>query len=214
MNTPRTSNYIICSLCKVQDFLRTQDFEERKKLSVKYEKKGILINCLLYGVFVFYIALLILILFRTRHLERSINLVPLRGIISFLSGNDLVSNKDSAIVLRTFAISNLVGNIVIFVPLGVYSTLFHKDKGIWKNTLLIMLVSTLVEIMQVIFKFGIGDIDDIILNSIGGFVGILIYRLLLLKCKDDLKVRRMIAMLAPIAGIVSFVILFMYNNRY
>lgn len=176
-------------------------------------KKGVLINCLLYVVFVFYSALLILILFRTRHLERSINFIPLRGIISFLSGNDLVSNKDSAIVLHAFAISNLVGNIVIFVPLGVYITLFNKNKGIWKNTLLIMLVSTLVEIIQVIFKFGIGDIDDIILNTIGGFFGILIYRLLLLMCKDDLKVRRLIAILAPIAGIASFAILFLYNNR-
>lgn len=167
----------------------------------------------IYGVFVFYIALLILILFRTRHLERSINLIPLRGIISFLSGNDMVSNEDSAIVLHAFAISNLLGNIVIFVPLGVYIPLFSKNKGILKNTLLIMLVSTLVEIIQVIFKFGIGDIDDIILNSLGGFVGILIYRLLLLMCKDDLKVRRIIAILAPIAGIASFAILFLYNNR-
>ena len=96
---------------------------------MRKEKKRIFINCLLYGVFVFYVALLILILFRTRHLERSINLIPLRGIISFLSGNDLVSNRDSANVLHAFAISNLVGNIVIFVPLGVYITSFTKNKG-------------------------------------------------------------------------------------
>lgn len=77
-----------------------------------------------------------------------------------------------------------------------------------------MLVSILVEIIQVIFRFGIGDIDDIILNSIGGLVGVLIYRLMLLMCKDDLKVRRIIAIFAPITGIVSFVILFLYNSRY
>ena len=56
------------------------------------------------------------------------------------------------------------------------------------------------------------DIDDIILNSIGGLVGVLIYRLMLLMCKDDLKVRRIIAIFAPITGIVSFVILFLYNS--
>lgn len=177
-------------------------------------KKGVFINFLLYGVFVFYIALLILILFRTQHIERSVNLIPLRGIISFLSGNDSVSNKDSAVVLHSFAISNLLGNIVIFVPLGVYVTLFNKNKGVWKNTLLIIITSTLVEIVQFILKRGIGDVDDIILNGMGGFVGILICRLLFLMCKDDLKVRRIIAIFAPIAGIVSFVILFLYNNRY
>lgn len=178
------------------------------------KRKYICINILLYGVFAIYILLLILILFRTRHLERSVNLIPLRGIISFLSGNDLVSNKDNAAVLHAFAVSNLLGNIIIFVPLGVYLTLLNKNKMIWKNTLLIMIVSTLVEICQVIFRFGIGDIDDIILNSIGGLVGILIYRLLLLICKDDLKVRCIIAIFAPIGGILSLGMLFYYNSRF
>lgn len=178
------------------------------------KRKYICINILLYGVFAIYILLLILILFRTRHPERSVNLVPLRGIISFLSGSDLVSNKDSAAVLHAFAVSNLLSNIVIFVPMGVYITLFNKNRVIWKNTLLIMIVSTLVEIIQVIFRFGIGDIDDIILNSIGGLIGILIYRLLLLICKDDLKVRCIIAIWAPIGGILSFGVLFFYNNRF
>ncbi|MDE6312702.1 MAG: VanZ family protein [Lachnospiraceae bacterium] len=71
----------------------------------------------------------------------------------------------------------------------------------------------MVEIIQVIFRFGIGDIDDIILNSIGGLVGILIYRLLLI-CKDDLKVCCIIAIFAPIGGILSFGVLFFYNNRF
>lgn len=176
-------------------------------------RKDIFTNFLLYGVFIFYIALLILILFRTRHLTRSANLIPLRGIISFLSGNDLVSDKDRAVVLHAFAISNLLGNIVIFVPLGVYVTLFNKNKGIWKNTLLIIITSAAVEIIQFIFRLGIGDIDDVILNSIGGLIGILICRLLYLICKNDLMVHRIIAVFAPIAGILSFVILFLYNRQ-
>lgn len=58
--------------------------------------------------------------------------VPLRGIISFLSGNDLVSNKDSAIVLHSFAISNLIGNIAIFC-LWVFTLLYlTRIKGYGK----------------------------------------------------------------------------------
>ena len=171
------------------------------------------INLLLYGVFAFYILLLGLILFRTHHQTRSVNLVPFRGIISYLSGNDLVSGQDSVAVLHSFALINLLANILIFVPCGVYITLFRKGKGIWKNVLWVFVISTVVEIVQFIFKFGIGDIDDVILNSIGGLIGVLICRFLYVICNDDLNVRRIIAILAPIVGVMSFVILFLANRR-
>ena len=146
------------------------------------------INLLLYGVFAFYILLLGLILFRTHHQTRSVNLVPFWGVVSYISGNDLVSGQDSAAVLHAFALLNLLANIFIFVPCGVYITLFRKGKGIWKNVLWIFVISTAVEIVQFIFKLGIGDIDDVILNTIGGLLGVLICRSLYLICKDDFKV--------------------------
>ena len=175
-------------------------------------KTNFCINLLLYGVFAFYILLLGLILFRTHHQTRSVNLVPFRGVVSYISGNDLVSGQDSADVLHAFALLNLLANLFIFVPCGVYITLFRKGKGIWKNVLWVFVISMLVEVVQFITKFGIGDIDDVILNSIGGLIGVLICRLLYLICNDDFKVRRIIAILAPIVGIMSFVILFLANN--
>lgn len=175
-------------------------------------KTNFCINLLLYGVFAFYILLLGLILFRTHHPTRSVNLVPFRGVVSYISGNDLVSGQDSADVLHAFALLNLLANLFIFVPCGVYITLFRKGKGIWKNVLWVFVISMLVEVVQFITKFGIGDIDDVILNSIGGLIGVLICRLLYLICNDDFKVRRIIAILAPIVGIMSFVILFLANN--
>lgn len=51
------------------------------------------INILLYGVFALYILLLIVILFRTQHQTRSINLIPFRGVVSYLSGEDLILGK-------------------------------------------------------------------------------------------------------------------------
>ena len=175
-------------------------------------KTNFCINLLLYGVFALYILLLGLILFRTHHQTRSVNLVPFRGVVSYISGNDLVSGQDSADVLHAFALLNLLVNLFIFVPCGVYITLFRKGKGIWKNVLWVFVISMLVEVVQFITKFGIGDIDDVILNSIGGLIGVLICRLLYLICNDDFKVRRIIAILAPIVGIMSFVILFLANN--
>lgn len=171
-------------------------------------KKNTLINLLLYGVFIIYILLLLLILFRTHHPTRSVNLIPLRGIFSFLSGNDLVSGKDSSAVLHAFALSNLLSNIVIFVPLGIYFTLFNNDKRIWKNVLPILITSILVEIIQFVCKLGIADIDDVILNTIGGLIGIFICRVFYLIFKNDSKVRCIIAIIAPLGGILSLGILF------
>jgi glycopeptide antibiotics resistance protein len=169
---------------------------------------------LLYGVFAIYILLLLLILFRTKHLTRSVNLIPFRGIFSFLTGVDLVSGKDSSILLHTFALSNLLSNILIFVPLGIYTTLFNSDKRIFKNALLIIAISISVEVIQFVCKLGIGDIDDVILNGIGGLIGIVICRLLYLMFKDDIKVRCIIAIIAPIGGVLSLGMLIFYNSRF
>ena len=84
----------------------------------KTDKKTIGINILLYGVFVLYTLLLIVILFRTQHQTRSINLIPFRGVVSYLSGEDLVSGKDNAAVLHAFMPINLLGNIALFAPVA------------------------------------------------------------------------------------------------
>ncbi|WP_343248330.1 VanZ family protein [Diplocloster hominis] len=168
------------------------------------KKRSSLHNFVLYSVFLFYIFVLCVLLFRTIHPARSLNLVPFRSIINYLSGRDQI--------MHTFALSNVLGNIVLFIPLGIYLTLFHRDKRIFKNLLWIVIISLTVEIIQYTFRLGIGDIDDIILNSLGGFLGIAAYRMLLLIFKDTGKVRRIIEIIAPIGGIASFLILFLYNT--
>jgi len=177
------------------------------------ERKRALLNILLYAVFGVYIVLLALILFRQHHAARSVNLIPLRSIISYLTGVDLVSDSgiDPAF-LRGLGLSNILGNIVIFVPLGVYITLFSRDKRVWKNALLAAAASLAVETVQVIFRMGIGDIDDVILNGIGGLLGVLLCRGIFRLCKGDgFKTRCTVAVLAPLAGILSFAVLILLN---
>lgn len=148
---------------------------------------------ILYGVFFFYILLLlkILLLSRISHLEhRSINLIPFKSIMEYISG--------STANLRTFAFSNVVGNILIFIPLGAYITLFKKDKRILNNLSIIYIVSLLVEITQGILGIGAADIDDIILNCFGGLIGILGYKYLLLLLGDRKRVDTAITILSVV----------------
>lgn len=58
-----------------------------------------------------------------------------------------------------------------------------------------------MEIIQYIFGLGVSDIDDVILNTFGGLVGILSYKVLTLIFKNDEKVRVIIVMLATIVAI-------------
>ncbi|AKN33749.1 teicoplanin resistance protein VanZ [Clostridium carboxidivorans P7] len=170
----------------------------------------------LYGVFIFYILFLIKLLLLSRvplfevfnsqrTLHRSINLIPFHSISEYISG--------STINLRRFAFSNLVGNIIIFIPLGIYLTLFKKDKRIIPNLLFIFIVSLFVEVIQGLLALGTADIDDIILNCLGGLVGILGYKFLLLLLKGEKKVRVVITIISAIGLPVLLYLLFMVRLR-
>lgn len=163
----------------------------------------------LYGVFICYLFFLIkmLLLSRTSHSgPRSINLIPFYSIAEYISGN-----TDN---LKRFAFSNLVGNIILFIPLGMYLPFFKKDKRVITNLLLIFIVSLFVEIIQGLLGIGASDIDDIILNCLGGLFGILGYKFLLLITGNEKKARTAFTILSTIVGLpVLIYLLFMVKLR-
>lgn len=68
----------------------------------------------------------------------------------------------------------VVGNILLFIPLGYFATSYCRIKGLGGITIVSLLSSLTIELVQ---KF-IGrsfDIDDIILNIVGGIIGFLLY---------------------------------------
>jgi len=172
----------------------------------------------LYSIFICYILLLIkiLILSRVSLLElfnsqrtlfRAINLIPFHSIMEYIYGS-----SDN---LRRFAFGNVVGNIVIFIPLGIYLPLFKKDKRVLVNLLCIFIVSLFVEIIQGLLGIGVSDIDDIILNCLGGWIGILGYKFLLFILRDEKKVHTVITILSAIVGLpVILYLLFMVKMRF
>jgi glycopeptide antibiotics resistance protein len=170
----------------------------------------------LYGVFICYILFLIKLLLLSRAsllelfnsqrtLSRSINLIPFQSIMEYISGGS--AN------IRRFAFSNVVGNIEIFIPLGVYLSLLKKDKRVITNLLFIFLVSLFVEVIQGLLGIGAADIDDIILNCLGGLIGILGYKFLLLILRDEKKIRTVITVLSAVGLPVILYLLFMVKLR-
>lgn len=160
---------------------------------------------IVYCTFGIYIILLIAILFRSKLAERSVNLVPFRSICEYLFSSGLV---------HEFMLENLLGNIVIFFPLGIYLNHFLRNTKITKKMLIILATTTFMETMQVIFKFGYGDIDDIMLNCLGGYLGILFCKCLYSLCPNENDMWRIIAILAPSGAMLSFVLLLLYSNGF
>lgn len=113
-------------------------------------------------------------------------------------------------VSRAFALSNLLGNIAIFIPMGVYLPLLIRRKSIFVNTVCVALISAVVEVLQYIFAVGAADIDDVILNTVGGLIGVSLFRVMELFLKDQTK--KAVTILAPVGGIFSFLILFLVNR--
>lgn len=73
---------------------------------------------------------------------------------------------------------NMIGNIVLFIPLGIILKINIKTN--LKYTLAFIIIITL-ELIQLLTKRGIFDFNDIILNNIGSLLG-----MLLIKKKGDL----------------------------
>ena len=73
---------------------------------------------------------------------------------------------------------NLGGNILIFVPFGFLIPMSSKNK-ITRNffvvTLLSVIFSGTIEVIQILTKVGAFDIDDIILNTAGAIIGYIVY---------------------------------------
>ena len=71
-------------------------------------------------------------------------------------------------------ISNLVGNLFLLTPLGIILKTKIKNRKQFILVSFIILFS--IETTQLFLKVGSFDIDDVLLNSLGLFVGYLIYK--------------------------------------
>lgn len=108
-----------------------------------------------------------------------INIIPLKTVIGY--GQRLASHTiNTDIVVR-----NIIVNLILFLPMGMsIPVLFEKRiNKFWKFLIFILVITFVIEFIQFFTMRGTADIDDIILNSIGGCVG---YGIIQIKCIRNL----------------------------
>lgn len=72
---------------------------------------------------------------------------------------------------------NVCGNILLFIPFGILSSIYLKPKNLWIPFSLTLLSSLAIELTQMLIGRSF-DVDDILLNCIGGIIGYFIYKVL------------------------------------
>ncbi|MBS6397364.1 MAG: VanZ family protein [Clostridiales bacterium] len=130
--------------------------------------------------FALYLLLLIYLMFFAEEWGRSLlegdyhyNLIPFREIRRYLRYRNQIG------LWRV--IWNLAGNVVGFMPFGaLLPALRRKRMGFWKVVLMSFELTLFIEISQLVLRVGSCDVDDMILNVLGGAAGYGLYRLAVL----------------------------------
>lgn len=97
------------------------------------------------------------------YLSYGVNLTPFHTIASYFT---------LSLQGEGYALLNLLGNICLFIPLGIFLPYFFpKMRKLGWFLLVCVLVLIGVETIQVLTRTGSGDIDDVILNLLGALCG-------------------------------------------
>jgi glycopeptide antibiotics resistance protein len=100
---------------------------------------------------------------------RNYNIVPLRNKIIYLQNWSQHTAPEKAELYK-----DVLGNIFIFIPFP-FMLLFLLGFKNYKKLLFLSFVSSAgVELIQFITNIGVADIDDILFNTLGAAIGILI----------------------------------------
>lgn len=127
----------------------------------KGSKKFVLHKEIMGLVFIIYILCLYYILTYQDIGSGGINLTPFKEMFRYSFGSYKF-------------MKNIVGNILLFIPFGFFTSYYLNNK----RTIISLIIPLIISICAEGIQYHIGrvfDVDDIILNVLGGFLGYLLY---------------------------------------
>ncbi|MDM8529324.1 VanZ family protein [Anaerolineales bacterium HSG24] len=111
-------------------------------------------------------------------LKNDINLIPLAQKTPAITCL-LTTNCTNPLRTTRYLMIDVVGNVVVFIPLGLgLAGLLHQKQ--WQNTLIKVMasgfiLSLTIEILQLMIPSRASDVDDLIFNTSGAAIGAFIY---------------------------------------
>ncbi len=111
-------------------------------------------------------------------------------------------------------VRQMIENIVVFVPFGLLLSVNFKQVTFWRKLALVLILSLAVEATQFVLAIGITDITDVITNTFGVLIGLVLYDLCT-KHYDSDKLDRFIAVtVASILILFLLLRIFVFRVRY
>ncbi len=95
--------------------------------------------------------------------------------------------------ITTTSVTQIIGNIILSVPFGIFVLLLFEIPQWWKKLLLALSFTLTIELLQMFIGLAIGnmyrniDVDDIILNLLGTYLGYGLYRIIPNRVKSFFK---------------------------
>jgi len=71
--------------------------------------------------------------------------------------------------------SEMICNVIIFVPLGLLLSINFGQISVWRKLAFIFVFSLVIEIIQFVTAIGVADLTDVITNTGGGLIGLVLY---------------------------------------
>ena len=122
----------------------------------------------LYIIFVFYFLLISEIYGRTGEMqEYHYNLILFKEIKRFWNYRNQLGIFATA--------TNLLGNVLIFLPFGFFMAMASKYRSFLSTVIYSFALSLTIELSQLFMKVGCFDVDDLLLNTIGGILGFITF---------------------------------------
>lgn len=131
---------------------------------IKNKEKIVLYEELLALLFIIYMLMFFQVVTYQDVISYGNNFIPFKELIRYRLGSDLFYK-------------NIIGNILLFMPYGFFASYYLKLDKKKIALLLIFIMSISIESVQLLIGRCF-DIDDILLNIMGGMIGYFIYRIL------------------------------------
>ena len=124
---------------------------------VKFElyRELFMLSFLLYSLILFYVVTFQDVNYGTN------NFIPFKEIMRYEIGS-------------SYFIHNVLGNILLFIPFGFFVSFIIKSKKPIYIIIITIITSFVIEYVQLLIGRTF-DVDDILLNIVGGFLGYLVY---------------------------------------
>ena len=130
--------------------------------------------------------------------NRNVNLIPFSKPVMLHGKADL---------------SEIILNIIIFIPMGVYAGSLFKRWSFIKKVFFLFIMSIIIEVLQYLLKIGSADITDVITNTLGGLIGLLIFIAIEKIVQNRIKAQKFINIIGAIGTTLMIILLVLLKMK-